>query len=462
MTSDIRVSDRFQSSITTGNRDIANRKSHRQTENGSRIGAAPLPVTTTIIMSVNHPSSTVVNLLEDSSDSIEENNDVKVRQRRKRKLEEENVDAAKELLQPNNRCLVSNEASQTETSYRMETPIKLFATRKDEEQDRINAHINNNNSHDPSTHESVSQCQTLREMLLLDGEVVQPIEWLIIANYIIDFDYLLDAIPELLSVKHVLVFYGASEGNPEIWRQACHPDHTVDLVVLRPSEPANTRLNPLPFSIPYGVHHSKMFLVGFSNDTCRVVIHTANLRYGDIHQKVQAAYVQDFPTKVLSCTESSDFENTLVAYLQTYKYHRHQKWIAKGAVESVTQLMNRYDFASTKVILIPSVPGYHQLDAIESYGHWKLRKVIARFTTAPPKDDTVRAIICQFSSIGSLTEKYLRDLQISMDTGFSRTFRTKPIPPDAPLRLQLVYPTVNEIRISIEGYSGGGSVPGTN
>ena len=57
---------------------------------------------------------------------------------------------------------------------------------------------------------------TLREMVGLDSgshhrsDHLKTMRWMAIFNYLVDFDYLLDEIPELLSLERVLVYYGSS------------------------------------------------------------------------------------------------------------------------------------------------------------------------------------------------------------------------------------------------------------
>jgi tyrosyl-DNA phosphodiesterase-1 len=327
-------------------------------------------------------------------------------------------------------------------------PIKLFCTLSDQAERRM--HPNDKN------HWSRTQCLTLREMLGFDDESSKSaIEWLIIGNFIINFDFLLDEIPELLSVPQTTVLYGVAETPVQPWQSAA--GFPLECVRLDPSESPGTRTNPTKQRIPYGCHHSKFFLVGFSNSTVRVIIHTANLRYTDIHCKAQAAYIQDFPMKLQQrqqqlshsgeTSSKNEFEETLVAYLDTYR------------LAALPQRIRQYDYSTAAVVLLPSTPGYHQLTAPQALGHRKLRQAVVEHTAEPPPSLTkVRPIICQFSSIGSLTLKYLHELQISMDTGLARV--TKQAVSCAPLRLQFVYPTVQEIRKSIEGYRGGSSVPG--
>jgi tyrosyl-DNA phosphodiesterase-1 len=349
-------------------------------------------------------------------------------------------------------------------------PMKLFCTLSDEAERR---------AHTDKNHWSRSQCWTLREMLGYDSNsssesTPRHIEWLVIGNYLIDFDYLLDEIPELLSISNVVVFYGQAATSEQPWKSACADADSVNFVRLNPSDPPGIS-NPTGKRIPYGVHHSKFFLVGYSDATVRVIIHTANLLYGDIQVKAQAAYIQDFPLKekqqqqqTNASTDASsnsapcDFEETLVAYLDTYKYHKPHAWSQIRGIHTeqrLTDLMRRYDFSTASVALLPSTPGHHRLDPAQPVGHRKLRQCMIKYTGSL-KVEKIRPIICQFSSIGSLTDKYLHELQASMDTGMAKG-ETKYSVSDAPMRLQLVYPTVAEIRLSIEGYRGGGSVPGT-
>lgn len=380
------------------------------------------------------------------------------------------------------------------------SPIKLFCTLQDEE-------IRKRESN--PTHWSRSQCWTIREMLGLDGNYASStIEWLVISNYIIDFDYLLDAIPEILSIPRVVVFYGSADTSHNAWKSACAPGSSVDFCRLDPSEFPDTPYNPTGYRIPFGVHHSKFFLIGFRNETLRVVIHTANLRQSDVHVKVQAAYIQQFPMKPRTDTSASsslkrgvgsDFETTLIAYLESYRFQRKYRWVESSTdkdekEEKLTERIGRYDFSTASVILIPSTPGYHSMDRMneQPLGRLKLRKSVGEYAmdsrTSSIKQESnwsgdldcdFDAIVCQFSSMGSLTEKYLFELQQSMDAAPHTASKAKQ-PPSAInhfdskksgsycnaipklLKLQIVYPTVDEIRESVEGYRGGGSVPGTH
>jgi tyrosyl-DNA phosphodiesterase-1 len=99
-------------------------------------------------------------------------------------------------------------------------------------------------------------------------------------------------------------------------------------------------------------------------------------------------------------------------------------------------------------------------------GHLKLRQQVARIRQGDKEKRKGKCgpIVCQFSSIGSLTNKYLHRIAYSMDCSRARptTGRADCSEDDEskPINLQLVYPTSDEICNSLEGYRGGNSVPG--
>lgn len=192
------------------------------------------------------------------------------------------------------------------------------------------------------------------------------------------------------------------------------------------------------------MHHSKFFLVGYSDNTLRVVIHTANLLYGDLHLKADAAYIEDFPPKEPDA-KSSAFEQDLVSYLQTYRYNVRHSWGTTSPQITMDQLMTKYDFSRATAVLIPSVPGYHRGDEINKFGHMKLRKTVREMSRI--RFDNA-AVVCQFSSMASLNEKWLQK-----EFGASATATEANVP------IHLVFPTAEEVRSSIEGYAGGGSLP---
>lgn len=77
----------------------------------------------------------------------------------------------------------------------------------------------------------------------------------------------------------------------ECWKKLVAADYNIDFIRLDPASPAQTESNPCTVQIPYGCHHSKFFIVGFRSGRLRIIIHTANMRYGDVHLKAQGVLI---------------------------------------------------------------------------------------------------------------------------------------------------------------------------
>ncbi|KAK3273365.1 hypothetical protein CYMTET_18388, partial [Cymbomonas tetramitiformis] len=131
------------------------------------------------------------------------------------------------------------------------------------------------------------------------------------------------------------------------------------------------------------------------------------------------------------------------------------------------------------VRLVASVPGYHRNEHLNRWGHMKLRAILAaeafsaEFRKAP--------LVCQFSSLGSLNPQWLKQFTESLSAGHVESSGAARGMQDGPREggvmpnqqqlgevdeqlgegaLQLIWPTVEDVRISSEGYSAGCSIPG--
>uniref|UniRef100_M4B9X6 Uncharacterized protein n=1 Tax=Hyaloperonospora arabidopsidis (strain Emoy2) TaxID=559515 RepID=M4B9X6_HYAAE len=115
--------------------------------------------------------------------------------------------------------------------------------------------------------------------------------------------------------------------------------------------------------IPYGTHHAKIIIALYS-EKVRVAIFTANFLSNDWHSKTQGVWYQDFGVKVLcDCNDEEqenkaaaeniggvDFEDDLVRYLSSLGEHVHR----------FCKELQRFDFSTATVALVPSVPGVHK------------------------------------------------------------------------------------------------------
>ncbi|XP_025935220.1 tyrosyl-DNA phosphodiesterase 1 isoform X10 [Apteryx rowi] len=110
------------------------------------------------------------------------------------------------------------------------------------------------------------------------------------------------------------------------------------------------------------------------------------------------------------------------------------------------------------VYLLGSTPGRYQGIDKEKWGHLRLRKLLKEHASSVPAQESW-PVVGQFSSIGSMgvdESKWLcSEFQESLvATGSSVTTLLKYGVP-----IHLVYPTVDNVRQSLEGYPAGGSLP---
>ena len=258
------------------------------------------------------------------------------------------------------------------------------------------------------------------------------------------------------------------EQYPPTWRQC-------PLYVVHGVKAANDRLLsdtfrphkqviscPVLIRDPYGTHHTKMMLLHYKHGL-RVVIHTANMMASDWKRRTQGVWIspvfppvrQQSPLKEEEVEASpSNFKNDLVEYLRNYRN--------TPGIDMWIKTIQRHNMSSAKVFLIGSVPGRHRETARSSYGHLKLRRVLAGAYGPPPKAATW-PVVAQFSSVGSLgpdASKWLYGQfissmsQISTVNALAGQHLLLQKPP-----LKCIFPTVENVRLSLDGYFSGANLP---
>lgn len=190
-----------------------------------------------------------------------------------------------------------------------------------------------------------------------------------------------------------------------------------------------------------------MMVLFYGDNTMRIVIHTANMISGDWYNKTQGLWTSPILRKIDSKTESianSKFRKDFCKYLSAYR-NTH--------TNNLIQRLEKYDFSSIKDTFIGSVPGRHRSPEQSSWGHLRLRSILQKLP-AQKKSNTV---ICQYSSCGSLgpnAENWLTgEFQASLSSSKNNTSKTS---------LKLVFPTVENVRCSFEGYAAGDAIPFDN
>jgi len=206
----------------------------------------------------------------------------------------------------------------------------------------------------------------------------------------------------------------------------------------------------------YGVHHTKMALLQYETGL-RVAIFTNNFIEQDWEAKAQGIYLQDFPKGHQGFSEHY-FGPVLSNYL------------AELGCKEWSTIITQYDYTQARGALVPSVPGTHSGKALNRYGHNRLgvlqrtgnkEKCGSSSSSSTSKNSSSNSIsneLCaQVSSIGSIDEKFLDQLKISMsgrEKAKVSPFSPTPRLPD----LTIAWPSQISIRGSNQGWGAGGSL----
>ncbi|XP_055291910.1 tyrosyl-DNA phosphodiesterase 1 isoform X3 [Moschus berezovskii] len=258
-------------------------------------------------------------------------------------------------------------------------------------------------------------------------------------NYCFDVEWLVRQYPPEFRKKPMLLVHGDK-------REAkAH--------LLAEAKPyGNVTLCQAKLDIAFGTHHTKMMLLLYE-EGLRVVIHTSNLIREDWHQKTQGIWLSPLYPRIVHGTPRSGesathFKADLISYLAAYNAGPLKEWI---------DTIQEHDLSETNVYLIASTPGRFQGNQKDNWGHFRLRKLLKEHASPIPKAESW-PVIGQFSSIGSMgadESKWLcSEFKESLVT-LGRESRTL----GSAVPLHLIYPSVENVRTSLEGYPAGGSLP---
>ncbi|XP_051006391.1 tyrosyl-DNA phosphodiesterase 1 isoform X2 [Acomys russatus] len=145
---------------------------------------------------------------------------------------------------------------------------------------------------------------------------------------------------------------------------------------------------------------------------------------------------------------TTHFKADLISYLTAYHDPALQEWI---------DIIQEHDLSETNVYLIGSTPGRFQGSHKDNWGHFRLRKLLQAHAPSLPKGECW-PIVGQFSSIGSLGPDESKWLCSEFKESLL-ALREDRTPARSAVPLHLIYPSVENVRTSLEGYPAGGSLP---
>ncbi|KAM6981033.1 tyrosyl-DNA phosphodiesterase 1 [Aplochiton taeniatus] len=257
-------------------------------------------------------------------------------------------------------------------------------------------------------------------------------------NYCFDIAWMVQQYPPEFRGKPVLIVHGDKrEAKARLVQQAKPYEHV--------------KFCQAKLDIAFGTHHTKMMLLWYE-EGFRVVILTSNLIRADWYQKTQGMWMSPLFPRLPEGSPEDDgesptfFKRDLLEYLTAYRAPELSDWIQK---------IKEHDLSETRVYLIGSTPGRYMGANMDRWGHLRLRKLLYEQANTIPNEEKW-PVIGQFSSIGSMgldkTKWLAGEFQRTMTTLGKSSLR-----PDPPV--YLVYPSVDDVRTSLEGYPAGGSLP---
>jgi hypothetical protein len=204
-----------------------------------------------------------------------------------------------------------------------------------------------------------------------------------------------------------------------------------------------------------------MIILFRHDDTAQVVIHTANMIAKDWTNMTNAVWRSPLlPLVTASATADTSrsaptdpppigsgqrFKTDLLSYLRCYDRRR-------AVCKSLADQLCKYDFSAVRAALIASVPGRYDANDVSqtSWGWSALRRTLR---SVPCSDDGEAEVVVQISSIATLGAK--DDwLQKTLFDSLRKTCNAEAKRPS----FKVVFPTADEIRKSLDGYSSGGSI----
>ncbi|KAK5643135.1 hypothetical protein RI129_006980 [Pyrocoelia pectoralis] len=213
---------------------------------------------------------------------------------------------------------------------------------------------------------------------------------------------------------------------------------------------------------PFGIHHSKVGVYVYTNNSVRVVVSTANLYYEDWNYYNQGLWVSPL-CPVLDAAQSdvsgdgpTHFKTSLISYLNAYELPVLKQW---------TDYIKRADFSAVRVHLVASVPGHHTAAVRPSNCHLhRVGELLSKHCSLPAKTTPTSegplswGIVAQSSSIGNLGKApgdwfrstLLRSLASHKDCK---------LPSNSNATISVIYPTKNNVLNSYYGPLGGGCLP---
>ncbi|EDS27256.1 tyrosyl-dna phosphodiesterase [Culex quinquefasciatus] len=243
-------------------------------------------------------------------------------------------------------------------------------------------------------------------------------------------------------------FFAGYEDRPLL---ILYGDESPELKTVSTKKPNVTALK-VHIATPFGVHHTKMGLYGYTDGSMRVVISTANLYEDDFHNRTQGLWISP---RLPALAEDADtgagesrtgFRESLITYLNSYKFAQLAAWVSR---------IQRTDFGEVNVFFVASIPGGHLNTAKGPlWGHPRLGYLLGKHSA--PIDDAC-PLVAQSSSIGSLGPNPQSWVLSEIMASFRRD--SAPVGLRRVPSFRMIFPSFSNVRNSHDNLLGGGCLP---
>ena len=298
---------------------------------------------------------------------------------------------------------------------------------------------------------------SLRDIFRVPGNI----RWCLASNYLWNLQWLSVALPELFQVPKVFAVMDRRNSDEATIQAAKALGWTVHA----------------PYTPQYGVMHTKLFLIHFQDaqgrQWLRVVVHTGNLVPSDWTNLTEGVWMQDFPGQAPGEGDAPDspFGRQLALYLGSAYVG------GSGAPEATwpggtvpglgwvdASFLRRFDFRDAKVKLVFSTPGCFKGDKLRRSGQPSIEDALKKEVFHPRFAERSQ-LAFQYTSQGAATsaiaepDRWLNEVRNTFSAGLNAaTGRPLGIPTVS--EVALVWPTVEEVRTSLDGWAAGDSIPG--
>ncbi|TID23623.1 tyrosyl-DNA phosphodiesterase 1 [Venturia nashicola] len=276
-------------------------------------------------------------------------------------------------------------------------------------------------------------------------------------NYLLDLDFIMNNLdPDVKELVHVKIVHGS-------WKREDAQRSRLEESAKRYP---NAQIICAHMPEAFGTHHTKMMVLFRHDDTAQIVIHTANMISQDWTNLTQAVWrspvlllLADAPSAWGTSSTSGPigsgtrFKYDFLRYLRGYGRR----------TESLVNQIRMYDFSTIKAALISSMPRKDKVAEAQSarqtsWGWPGLKEILSTIPCNDEDNGKQSGIVAQVSSIATLTEKWINNFTEVLSTKRCEALNSFFGANCKKANFQVIFPTAEEVRQSIDGYASGASI----